>query len=66
MNDVSEKEPYAGKIYMDAMHFGMGCSSLQITYESMNINHARYLYDMFLPFTPIMSALSASTPFAKG
>ncbi len=28
MNNVSKAEPYPGKIYMDAMHFGMGCSSL--------------------------------------
>ena len=48
------------------MHFGMGASCLQITYETQNINHARYLYDMFIPFTPIMSALSASTPLVKG
>jgi glutamate--cysteine ligase catalytic subunit len=62
----TENEPFPGQIYMDAMHFGMGSSCLQITYESMNINHARYLYDMFLPFTPIMSALSATTPLVKG
>ena len=30
------------------------------------MNHARYLYDMFVPFTPIMSALSASAPIYKG
>lgn len=48
------------------MHFGMGCSCLQITYETQNINHARYLYDMFIPFTPIMSVLSATTPILKG
>ena len=51
---------------MDGMHFGMGCSCLQITYETQNLNHARFLYDMFLPFTPIMSALSATTPLLKG
>ena len=51
---------------MDAMHFGMGSSCLQITYEAQNISHARYLYDMFLPWTPIMSALSATTTFLKG
>ena len=29
------------------------------------MNHARFLYDMLLPFTPLMSALSASTPIHK-
>jgi glutamate--cysteine ligase catalytic subunit len=43
--DVSYAEPFPGQIYMDAMHFGMGCSCLQVTYESQNINHARYLHD---------------------
>lgn len=51
---------------MDAMHFGMGASCLQITYETQNISHARFLYDMFIPFTPIMAALSASTAILKG
>ena len=63
---ATESEPFPGQIYMDGMHFGMGCSCLQITYETQNINHARFLYDMFLPWTPIMSALSATTPILKG
>lgn len=51
---------------MDAMHFGMGNSCLQITYETQNLNHALYLYDMFIPFTPIISALSQASPIFKG
>lgn len=66
METHNEAEPYPGQIYMDAMHFGMGASCLQITYETQNVNHARFLYDMFLPWTPIMSVLSASTPLLKG
>jgi glutamate--cysteine ligase catalytic subunit len=27
-------EKYPGFIYMDSMHFGMGCSCLQVTFES--------------------------------
>lgn len=48
------------------MHFGMGNSCLQITYETQNIDHARYLYDMFTPFTAIVSALSQCSPIFKG
>lgn len=66
VNSTSEEEPHAGKIYMDSMHFGLGCSCLQVTYETQNINHARFLYDMFLPFTPVMSMLSATSPILKG
>ena len=28
------EEPYPGSIYMDAMHFGRGCSCLQVTFET--------------------------------
>jgi len=51
---------------MDSMHFGMGCACLQVTFESLSINHARYLHDMLLPFTPLLAALSASSPIFKG
>lgn len=58
VSDPTSEEPYPGQIYMDAMHFGMGCSCLQVTFETQTINHARYLHDMLLPFTPILAALS--------
>lgn len=64
--EATADEPFPGFIYMDAMHFGMGCSCLQITYESMNISHARYLYDMLIPLTSIVSALSQGSPIFKG
>ena len=51
---------------MDAMGFGMGCSCLQVTFETQNLSHARYLHDQLLPFTPILAALSASAPIYKG
>lgn len=66
MTEATEDEPFPGMIYMDAMHFGMGQCCLQITYECSTINHARYLYDMLLPFTGILAAVSASGPIQKG
>lgn len=51
---------------MDSMHFGMGCSCLQVTFECQSLNHARYLHDMLLPFTPLLAALSAASPIFKG
>ena len=59
------EEPYPGQIYMDSMHFGMGCSCLQVTFEAQTLNHARYIHDMFLPFTPILAALTANAPLYK-
>ena len=66
MTEVTYEEPFPGQIYMDAMHFGMGCSCLQVTYETQTVNHARYLHDMLLAWTPILSALSANAPIFKG
>lgn len=45
-------------IYMDAMGFGMGCSCLQLTFQSCNINHAKRLYDALVPVAPIMVRVS--------
>lgn len=39
---------------MDAMGFGMGCSCLQLTFQSCNIKEARRLYDLLVPVAPIM------------
>lgn len=53
-------------IYMDSMGFGMGCSCLQLTFQSTNINEARNLYDQLAPLTPIMLALTAASPCYRG
>lgn len=44
-------------IYMDAMGFGMGCSCLQITFQSCNVAEARRLYDALVPVAPLMVRL---------
>ena len=51
---------------MDAMHFGMGCSCLQVTFEAQTVKHSQYLHDQLLPFGPIFAAISASAPIYKG
>lgn len=66
VTQASVDEPYPGQIYMDAMHFGMGCSCLQVTFEAQTLNHARYMYDQLLPLGPILAAISASAPIYKG
>jgi glutamate--cysteine ligase catalytic subunit len=54
-----DEEPAAkdDHIYMDAMGFGMGCCCLQVTFQAVNVNEARWLYDQLTPITPIMLAL---------
>ncbi|CAD5212834.1 unnamed protein product [Bursaphelenchus okinawaensis] len=52
-------------IYMDHMGFGMGCCCLQMTFQAVNIQEARWLYDQLTPITPILVALSAATPIFR-
>jgi len=52
-------------IYMDHMGFGMGCCCLQMTFQAVNVNEARWLYDQLTPITPILVALSAATPIFR-
>jgi glutamate--cysteine ligase catalytic subunit len=53
-------------VYCDAMIFGMGQCCLQTTFQATDINDSFHLYDSLLPFTPIMMALTASTPLLRG
>ena len=51
---------------MDSQLFGMGSNSLQLTYETSTLNHARYLHDMLIPLAPLFLALSANSPLYRG
>lgn len=53
-------------IYMDCMAFGMGSSCLQVTFQACSIEQARRLYDQLTTVTPLMLALSASSPIYRG
>lgn len=66
MTTVSSEEPFSGKIYMDAMGFGMGSSCLQCTFGTKSIDHATYLHDMLHVFSPLFLSLTAATPILKG
>jgi len=65
LNPTTE-EPYPGNIYMDAMGFGMGNCSLQVTFSTKNIDSARFLTDQLAVFAPLFLALSAGSPIFKG
>jgi glutamate--cysteine ligase catalytic subunit len=56
----------ADHIYLDATGFGMGCCCLQCTFQAESMDEARFLYDQLTPITPIMLALSASSPIWRG
>lgn len=53
-------------IYLDAMGFGMGCCCLQVTFQAGSIAEACHIYDQLIPITPLMLALSASSPTYRG
>ncbi|KRZ54088.1 Glutamate--cysteine ligase [Trichinella nativa] len=62
----ANKNALPDHIYMDAMGFGMGCCCLQVTFQAVNLDEARWLYDQLTPITPIILALSASSPIFRG
>lgn len=53
-------------VYADAMAFGMGCCSLQATFQAKDLAESRHLYDHLAALTPVMLALSAATPILRG
>jgi len=54
------------EVYMDAMAFGMGCCCLQVTFQARDLSESRHLYDQLAVLGPIMLALTAATPIARG
>jgi glutamate--cysteine ligase catalytic subunit len=51
-------------IYLEGI--GASCSCLQMTFQAKNLNEARRLYDQLTPITPLVLALSASSPIWRG
>ena len=54
------------EVYMDAMAFGMGCCCLQVTFQARDVSESRHLYDQLAVLSPILMALTAATPIARG
>ena len=65
-DDVRSGAVKKNRVYLDAPMFGASVCSLQVTVQTSNIDEARRLYDQLLPMGPILLALSAATPMAKG
>jgi len=62
----TEDEPNPGMITMDCMAFAMGCCCFQITLGFCSLNLSKLAYDLIIPMTPIILALSAGTSILKG
>lgn len=65
MESVEGSDTEPGQITVSGLEYSLGTSRFQVSVEAQCLNHARYLHDMLVPFTPILIALSASSPFAK-
>ncbi|CAF2579027.1 unnamed protein product [Rotaria sp. Silwood2] len=63
---VNETAAIEDHIYLDAIGLGIGCCCLQVTFQAQSIDEAQFLYDQLTPMTPIMLALSASSPIWRG
>jgi glutamate--cysteine ligase catalytic subunit len=61
--EEADNLPY---VYADAMAFGMGCCSLQTTFQAKDLAESRHLYDHLAALTPVMLALTAATPILRG
>ena len=53
-------------IHIDARGFGGGMCCLQVTFESQNVEHARFLHDSFLGLASVLPVLAACTPIYRG
>jgi len=51
-------------VYLEGM--GGLCTCLQVTFQTKNLIEARHLYDQLTPITPLMLALTASSPIWRG
>ena len=65
-DDVRNGAVKENHIYIDSSLFGFACCGLQVTVQTKNLGEARKLYDQLLPMGPILLALTAATPMAKG
>eukprot|EP01087_Luapelamoeba_hula_P007550 TRINITY_DN1846_c0_g2_i1.p1 TRINITY_DN1846_c0_g2~~TRINITY_DN1846_c0_g2_i1.p1 ORF type:complete len:711 (-),score=139.88 TRINITY_DN1846_c0_g2_i1:65-2197(-) len=65
-NEKERVDVASDEIYMDSMAFGMGMHCLQCTFQCVDINESRMLYDQLAVMAPIMLALTAATPIFRG
>ena len=54
------------RVYADVMPFRMGLSCVQVTMQAANILQSQLLYDQLAALTPVLLALTATTPLMPG
>ncbi len=63
---VEEKKAKPNEIYMDHDGFGFGCTCLQVTFQLGCMEEAAYVYDQLSALSPLLLAMSASSPIWRG
>ena len=66
LTTITKLDPFPGYITMDAMGFGMGCCSLQVTIDSDSLDDCLKIYDQLIPLAPLFLSLSSSAPIHRG
>ena len=66
LTTITKLDPVPGYITMDAMGFGMGCCSLQVTIGSDILDDCLKIYDQLIPLAPLFLVLSSSAPIYRG
>lgn len=59
-------EKVKGHLCLDDVEVGIGCCSLQATFQASNQTEARWLHDQLIPLAPIFLAMTAAVPIWKG
>lgn len=54
------------RVCLDQLDMGLGCCSIQATFQTSNESEARWLHDQLIPLGPIFIAMTAATPAWKG
>ena len=66
LTTITNLDPIPGFITMDAMGFGMGCCSLQVTIDSDSLEDCLKIYDQLIPLAPLFLVLTSSSPIFRG
>ena len=66
LTTITKLDPVPGYITMDAMGFGMGCCSLQVTIGSDFLDDCLKIYDQLIPLAPLFLVLTSSAPIHRG
>jgi hypothetical protein len=51
--EAKSVETKRAAVHMDAMAFGMGCCCLQITFQAMDVDESRFIYDQLAVMAPM-------------